>query len=283
MQRLPKYGYSELRDYLATYDSNLAAMAPGWERDRDRFGERPGGAQGDGGRGGGPPGDRPSADAGRGNPTGPPHSGGDETRNRDYPGRRWEERRKPREQTVNLLDELPEYCTEDEEAAQLCTLVEVAHASTADAQLPFSLLIQVAEALEEVGIPPEKLRQLAGLQSETDPDADIVHDLLQAGLTEVARNQGLNAAKAYLSLVQEFLANARLQVSPDLEVDDIVVTSKTMPDGTTRSSQKLLRGTLKDVMRALRATVPLSKLLAADRKIREYLLYYAISVASAMS
>ena len=72
-------------------------------------------------------------------------------------------------------------------------------------------------------------------------------------------------------------------MSPDLEVDDIVVTSKTMPDGTTRSSQKLLRGTLKDVMRALRATVPLSKLLAADRKIREYLLYYAISVASAMS
>ena len=165
----------------------------------------------------------------------------------------------------------------------MCTLVEVAHASTADVQLPFSLLIQVAEALEEVGIPPEKLRQLAGLQSETDPDADIVHDLLQAGLTEVARNQGLNAAKAYLSLVQEFLANARIQVSPDLEVDDIVVTSKTMPDGTTRSSQKLLRGTLKDVMRALRATVPLSKLLAADRKIREYLLYYAISVASAMS
>ena len=70
----------------------------------------------------------------------------------------------------------------------MCTLVEVAHASMMDAQLPFLLLIQVAEALEEVRIPPEKLLQLAGLQCETDPDSDIVHDLLQAGLTEVARN-----------------------------------------------------------------------------------------------
>ena len=40
----------------------------------------------------------------------------------------------------------------------MCTLVEVAHSSTADVQLPFTLLIQVGEALEEVGIPPEKLR-----------------------------------------------------------------------------------------------------------------------------
>ena len=131
MQRLPKYGYSELRGYLTTYDSNLAAMAPGWEQDRDRFGERPVGARGDLGRG--PPGGRQSADAGRGKPTGPPHSRGDETRNRDYSGHRWEERRKHREQTVNLLSELPAYCTDDDEPAQLCTLVEVAHASTADA------------------------------------------------------------------------------------------------------------------------------------------------------
>ena len=57
-----------------------------------------------------------------------------------------------------MLEALPEYYTDDEEAAQLCTLVEVAHSSTADVQLPFTLLIQVAEALEEVGIPPEKLR-----------------------------------------------------------------------------------------------------------------------------
>ena len=133
MQRLPKYGYSELRSYLATYDSNLAAMAPGWEQDRDRFGERPVGAQGDLGRGGGPPGDRQSADAGRGKPTGPPHSRGDETRNRDSSGRRWEERRKHREQTINLLNGLQEHCTNDEESAQLCNLVEVAHASTVDA------------------------------------------------------------------------------------------------------------------------------------------------------
>ena len=135
MQRLPKYGCSELRDYLATYDSNLAAMAPGWEQDRDRFGERPVGAQGDLGRG--PPGDRQSADAGRGKPTGPPHSDEDETRNRDYSSRRWEERRKHREQTVTLLNELPKYCTNDEESAWLYTLVEMAHTSTADAQLPF--------------------------------------------------------------------------------------------------------------------------------------------------
>ena len=131
MQRLPKYGYSELRGYLATYDSNLAAMAPGWEQDRDRFGERPVGAQGDLGRG--PPGDRQSADAGRGKSTGLPHSGGNETRKRDYSSCRWEERRKHREQTVNLLNELPEYCTDDEESARLCTLLEVAHASPEDA------------------------------------------------------------------------------------------------------------------------------------------------------
>ena len=53
---------------------------------------------------------------------------------------------------------MPENHTDNKETAQLCTLVEVAHASTADVQLPFSLLIQVAEALEEVGIPPENLR-----------------------------------------------------------------------------------------------------------------------------
>ena len=133
-------------------------------------------------------GDHLSADAGRGKPTGPPHSGGDETRNRDYSGHRWEERCKPLEQTINPLDELPEYCTEDEKAAQLFTLVEVAHTSMADAQLPISLLIQVAEVLEEVRIPPKKLHQLAGLQSEADPDSDIFHNLLQAGLSEVARN-----------------------------------------------------------------------------------------------
>ena len=36
-------------------------------------------------------------------------------------------------------------------------------------------------------------------------------------------------------------------------------------------------------MRALRATVPLSKLMAADKKICEYFPDYAISVASALS
>lgn len=84
-------------------------------------------------------------------------------------------------------------------------------------------------------------------------------------------------------MVREFLSSAQLQISPDLEVDDLVVTSKQLADGTVKHSQKPLRGNLKDVMRALRATVPLSKLMAADRKIREYLLYYAISVASALN
>ena len=37
------------------------------------------------------------------------------------------------------------------------------------------------------------------------------------------------------------------------------------------------------MFRSLRASVPMSKLIVADRKVREYMLYYVISLASALN
>ena len=71
-------------------------------------------------------------------------------------------------------------------------------------------------------------------------------------------------------------------VHPDIEVNDTLITKKQMSDGTFRESSKPLRGTIKELVRGLRTTIPVFKLLQADNKVREYLLYCALSLVAAM-
>lgn len=50
-------------------------------------------------------------------------------------------------------------------------------------------------------------------------------------------------------------------VSPDIEIDDLVVTQRKMADGTVKETQRPLRRTVKELVRGLRTTIPVFKLL----------------------
>ena len=58
-----------------------------------------------------------------------------------------------------------------------------------------------------------------------------------------------------------------VQVHHDLEVDDYAITRKIHADGSTKETKKKLRGTMKEVIRSLKTSVPLTKLMHADPKV----------------
>ena len=111
--------------------------------------------------------------------------------------------------------------------------------------------------------------------------------LIEEGIETYADIQGpagLMAAKATHVLAAEMLNSitSAKAIHPDIEVDDVLIVKKTMPAGSTQKLAKLLRGTIKELVRGLKATVPVFKLLQADVKVRDYLLYCALSLVAAM-
>ena len=65
-------------------------------------------------------------------------------------------------------------------------------------------------------------------------------------------------------------------------MDDSIVTRRTTGDGQIRETRRPLKGTIKELVRGLRTSIPVSKLVHADKSVREYLLYCAISLVAAM-
>ena len=70
-------------------------------------------------------------------------------------------------------------------------------------------------------------------------------------------------------------------MSGNIERDDFDIVRKTMKDGTVREVKKRLQGNnVKELVRKMRFSIPLTKLLATDTTVREYLLYCALHVQS---
>jgi len=121
--------------------------------------------------------------------------------------------------------------------------------------------------------------------AEQVPEAFL--EILEEGLemcAEVHGAQGETAAEALFDLAVELCNEITSEhvVSADIGVDDAVITRRTMPDGTVRETRRPLKGTIKEMVRGLRTSIPIFKLLQADAPVREYLLYCAISLVAAL-
>ena len=143
---------------------------------------------------------------------------------------------------------------------------------------------KIAEALTAAEVDAGKLHALT---NDSDSSLEVVRTVLEDGLECCHTINGLEAVEAYLSLAKEIInavnqASSALRLSPDIEVDDYEVQQKQHADGSNKETHKKLKGTMKEMIRSLRASVPLMKLMAADPKVREYLLYCAISLSAAM-
>ena len=58
-----------------------------------------------------------------------------------------------------------------------------------------------------------------------------------------------------------------VQVHHDLEADDYAITRKIHADGSAKETKKKLRGIMKEVIRSLKTSVPLTKLMHVDPKV----------------
>ena len=210
--------------------------------------------------------------------------GWDRTSGRDWETARragWRDReRSPRPVVAAALEAVSE---EERSEEHLCNLTESCAAASATPLLPtFDAVTNMARALHEINICPSSLAVVA----EEDPEAFL--SVLEEGIEMCAEvhgvENGLTAAHAVHDLAIEMLNNITTEslVHPDIEVNDTLITKKQMPDGTFRESSKPLRGTIKELVRGLRTTIPVFKLLQADNKVREYLLYCALSLVAAM-
>ena len=153
--------------------------------------------------------------------------------------------------------------TEENSARHLPTLLE---------------LEEIAASLEEAGIDPAAITLL----SEVEPKeaAVLLRDLVVEGGRTCEALQDHASALAYADAIDEVInaVTPSVQVHHDLEADDYAITRRVAADGSSRETKKKLRGTMKEVIRGLKTTVPLTKLMHADPKVREYLLYCAVSV-----
>ena len=89
---------------------------------------------------------------------------------------------------------------------------------------------------------------------------------------------GLDTAVEYANLMLAELERV-CNVSGDVEVDDYEVVRKMLRDGTVRDVRKKVQGNnVKELVRKMKFSLPLTKLLAVDTSVREYLLYCALHV-----
>lgn len=97
-------------------------------------------------------------------------------------------------------------------------------------------------------------------------------------MEDLGDTQGVDSAS---HLVTMFLGelervSAVNATAADIEEDDWVVKDVTTSRGTKKVSKKVTAGTVKELLRKLRASVPLTKYASLDNNIREYLLYTLI-------
>ncbi len=112
--------------------------------------------------------------------------------------------------------------------------------------------------------------------------------MLQATVQEVAElladQYGLQVATEFINtLLEEAIRVApAMEVNPvsgDIEVDDYLVINKLGRDGTTKQVRKRVKAdNVKELLRKIKYSVPITKFLAMDSNVREYLLYCALHV-----
>lgn len=133
---------------------------------------------------------------------------------------------------------------------------------------------KVAKAVRDAGVLVKRIEALEGGAAT----CELVQDTLLAALETLAEESGLPAAQAFGDLVCDEFARVAA-ISGNIERDDYDVSQRTLSDGTTKEVRKRIRGgNVKELVRALKTSIPIAKLLAVDRDVREYLLYCAIDV-----
>ena len=139
-------------------------------------------------------------------------------------------------------------------------------------------LEEIAASLEEAGIDPAAITLLS--EAEPKEAAVLLHDLVLEGGRTCEALQDHASALAYADAIDEVInaVTPSVQVHHDLEADDYAITRRVAADGSARETKKKLRGTMKEVIRGLKTTVSLTKLMHADPKVCEYLLYCAVNV-----
>ena len=94
----------------------------------------------------------------------------------------------------------------------------------------------------------------------------------------LGENHGLDAAADYINMMVEEMERV-CNISGHVGKDDVGITRRVMRDGTIREIKKKLGGNnIKELVRKMRFSMPLTKLLSADSNVREYLLYCALHV-----
>ena len=137
-------------------------------------------------------------------------------------------------------------------------------------EFSFSLtsLAMAQEAVERAGIPPHQLRR-----ELSKPDL-LVYSLEEL-VEDLGETWGVESAAELASMFLEELerVSAINQTSADIEEDDWVIKDIVTKSGVKQSAKKVTAGTVKELLRKLRASVPLTKYASLDNNVREYLLY----------
>ena len=104
-------------------------------------------------------------------------------------------------------------------------------------------------------------------------------------MEDLGENVGVDVATDLVSMFLGELerVSAINQTSADIEEDDWIVKDIVTSRGTRKSMKKVTAGTVKELLRKLRASVPLTKYASLDHNIREYLLYTLICAHAALN
>ena len=130
----------------------------------------------------------------------------------------------------------------------------------------------MANDLYHLGVRPEQLRRDLGDCPE------MLTAVIDEATEMLGKNDGLETAMDYANLMIGELERV-CNVSGDVERDDYEVVRKVMKDGTVREVKKKVSGNnVKELVRKMRFSLPLTKLIATDSSIREYLLYCALHI-----
>lgn len=129
------------------------------------------------------------------------------------------------------------------------------------------------KSLEEEGVSPTLVRKAL----REDPAALL--NVLQEEVEDLGDTLGAAAAEEYLGMFLDELVRVSpsREISDDIEVDDFLITEQKGAKGKIKEVRKRINGgTVKELLRKLRTSIPVTKFVALDDNVREYLLYTAI-------
>ena len=139
---------------------------------------------------------------------------------------------------------------------------------TEDPTFPLTSLAMAQEALERAGISSHRLRSELG-------KPDLLVYSLEELVEDLGETWGVESAAGLASMFLGELerVSAINQTSADIDEDDWVIKDVVTKSEVKQSARKVTAGTVKELLRKLRASVPLTKYASLDNNVREYLLY----------